>query len=147
MTIELKGNINLDTETNEFFTTIYDKVFTCKTHQGLLKSVAVYIEQIESRQSLRDELVPVYKIGSEKEFLYHEDLQHIYVINVHDKLTRVGNSYTDVYFEDVDKANDLDDLKSHAERGVSYYSELARGYHNDLMDMSAKVKPYKKKGQ
>ena len=55
MTINLENDINLDTETNEFFTTVYDKVFTCKSHQGLLKSVAVHMEQIESRELLRDE--------------------------------------------------------------------------------------------
>ena len=138
MTICLENNINLDTETNEFFTTVYDKVFTCKSHQGLLKSVAVHMEQIESRELLRDELVPIYKVGSDKEFLYHESLQHIYVINIHDKLTRIGTSHADVYFESIEDAEDMN--------GLNQYSELARKHHNDLMNMSAKVKPYKKKG-
>ena len=30
--------------------------------------------------------------------------------------------------------------------GLNQYSELARKHHNDLMNVSAKVKPYKKKG-
>ena len=96
------------------------------------------MEQIESRELLRDELVPIYKVGSDKEFLYHESLQHIYVINIHDKLTRIGTSHADVYFESIEDAEDMN--------GLNQYSELARKHHNDLMNMSAKVKPYKKKG-
>ena len=143
--IDLGNGIYLNPDTKMFTKTIDGKILECKSYTGLLNSIDSYMETVEMRESLRDELVPVYKLGVDKEFLYHPLRHHIYVINVHGKLTRVSVDVNrDKFYEDPNTANDINDLKFAADIKLSYYSDKSSQYRSTLREMAVKIKPYNK---
>lgn len=145
--IELKDGIKLNPETMMFTTEVDGHTFECKNYQGLLNSITGYMEMVEVREGIRDELVPVYRLGSDKEFLYHPLRSHIYVVNIHNKLTRVNvDIYKDQFFENKDYAEEVNCMMLDASDKSQKFGKLAYGYKKDLEAMAVKVKHYKKKG-
>jgi len=143
--IELKDGIKLNTETMLFTKTVYDKTFECKSYQGLINSIENYLKTVDATEAKREDLVKVYKIGSDKEFLYHPTTKTLYVSTIHNKLARVNyNPYEDSFYEDNKLAEDIFKLRDKEMTRAVKHQETASGYMKDLKNMKVEIKPYGK---
>jgi len=145
MSYELKDGIKLNPETMLFKKTVYDKTFECKSYQGLINSIESYLKTVDAREAKKEDLVKVYKIGKDKEFLYHPTTKTLYVSTIHNILARVNyNPNKDSFFEDINLAEDIVKLRDEAITKTTNYQAKANGYMKDLKNMKVEIKPYGK---
>ena len=145
--VDCGNGVTLDKDSMTFWKKVDDKKFTCKSYEGLMSQVDNHVQNMEERESLREDLIEVQKLHSDDIYLYHPALHHIYISPESGNLRRISVTIADQYFsvKDRDKALELKNMMDSVTADIKTLNEKARKLYVGIQEAAVYAKPYKTK--
>jgi hypothetical protein len=152
--VNLEDGVTFCPESKEFSKEVGGKVFTSTSFKGVLKQAKQYSDTLDTRESLRGDMIPVSTIHNDvstqcgKPILYHMESQYLYA-DLPGGLERIESGDLPWFpIEHLDKAKALRNSEYTLEQQLDEIRGQLDKVRFDVKDMQVHVKYYtKKKGK